>query len=415
MNTILLSAYACLPNHGSEEGNGWHYATLLSKRGLRVHCLTRADFRPAIEPALAGGQYPNLTMHYVAVPDWLHRAYGTMPGMYAHYLWWQWQAAQLARQLDQTEHFDLVHHVTYASLQLGSFMYLLGKPFIFGPVGGGQRVPKAFRKYLGGYWFQEVVRDGAGWLLQRYNPGVYKTLQLADKVLISNADTLEIARQHRPKKEIEKVLDAGISADFVAHSPIHRPANPRVFNLLWVGRLLPRKALELTIHAFSRLNPDLPIRLTIVGGSGAIARQVPRLLKHYGVSDRVDWVGQVPYAGVQHYYEQSDVFFFTSLRDSCPMQLMEAMAFSLPVVTLDLHGQGEMINSANGIKIPVYNPEQVTSDLADAVEWLYHNPEKRLAMGRRAYSYALSQVWEKKISLYTDHLYPALTGELVNE
>lgn len=24
MKKILISAYACIPNHGSEEGNGWH-------------------------------------------------------------------------------------------------------------------------------------------------------------------------------------------------------------------------------------------------------------------------------------------------------------------------------------------------------------------------------------------------------
>lgn len=415
MNTILLSAYACLPNHGSEEGNGWHYATLLSQRGLRVHCLTRADFRPAIEPVLAGGQYPNLTMHYVAVPNWLQRAYGNLLGMYIHYLWWQWEAARLAQQLDKKENFDLVHHVTYSSLQLGSFMYQLNKPFIFGPVGGGQRVPEAFKKYLGGYWFQETIRDGVSWLLQRCNPGFFRTMQQADMVLISNTDTLLMARKYRQGLPVEKVLDAGIGANFIASTTTERPANPPVLNLLWVGRLLPRKALELTIHAFSRIDPALPIRLTIVGGKGSIATQVPDLIARYGVADRVEWVGQVPYNEVQRYYAQSDVFFFTSLRDSCPMQLMEAMAYSLPVVTLDLHGQSEMIDGANGLKIPVYTPDQVIADLAEAVEWLYHNPEKRLAMGRRAYSFALSHMWEKKINLYTDRLYPALVRKTTAE
>lgn len=408
MRTILLSAYACLPNHGSEEGNGWYYATLLSQRGYRVHCLTRADFRSRIEPALAGGQYPNLTVHYVAVPDWLQRAYGNLPGLYAHYLWWQWKAAELARQLDQELDFDLVHHVTYSSLQLGSFMYRLGKPFIFGPVGGGQRVPRAFRRYLGGYWPQEVFRDGVSWLLQRFNPGCYRTLREADRVLISNADTMRLARRLRPDKPIERVLDAGVGADFLPDVPVQRTGQPRELRLLWVGRLLPRKALELTIHAFSRVRADLPIRLTIVGGSGKIAPQVPQYIERYGVADRVEWVGQVPFDQVRRYYEQADVFFFTSLRDSCPMQLMEAMAYSLPIVTLDLHGQAELINGDNGLKVPVYSPRQVVEDLADAIEWLYANPDARHRLGQQAFDWVKTQAWETKINLFADRLYPAI-------
>ena len=411
MTTLLLSSYACLPNHGSEEGNGWMLATLLSERGLRVHCITRADFQTRIEPALAEGQYPNLTMHYVAVPDWLQRAYGTLFGMYGHYLWWQWQAAKLARELDRTENFDLVHHVTYSSLQLGSFMYRVGKPFIFGPVGGGQRVPKAFSRFLGGYYSREVFRDGVSWLLQRLNPGFYQTMRRADRVLISNADTYKLAKQYRGNRPMDRFLDSGIGADFLPPTCTERPRRPDVLNLLWVGRLLPRKAIELTIAAFSRVDPKLPIRLTIVGGQGQIAPQVPSLLERYNVTDRVEWVGHVPYDTVQQYYRQSDVFFFTSLRDSCPMQLMEAMAYCLPIVTLDLHGQAELVDGTNGIKVPVRDPEQTMTDLAQAIERLYHNPDERRRLGQQAYDWAKTQVWSNRISFYTEQYYPALLGQ----
>ena len=416
MLTILLSAYACLPNRGSEEGNGWHYATLLSQRGFQIHCITRADARETIEAVLAEGNYPNLTVHYVSVPDWLDRAYGNLLGMYAHYIYWQWQASQLALRLDRLHKFDLVHHVTYSSLQLGSFMYRVGKPFIFGPVGGGQRVPKSMKRYLGSYYSREVMRDGVSWLLQRLNPGFYRTLQQADRVLVSNADTFKLARTYRRRKPIDQMLDSGIGHEFLALGPLERPANPPVLNLLWVGRLLPRKALELTIHAFSQINPALPIRLTIVGGQGQMANHVETYLARYKVGDRVDWIGHVSYSEVRRYYQQSDIFLFTSLRDSCPTQVTEAMAYSMPVVTLDIHGQAELVNGDNGIKIPVNTPEQVVNNLARAVEWLYYNPAQRLEMGRQAYAFSQNQVWDKKINLFTDQLYPALArkGKLVS-
>jgi glycosyltransferase involved in cell wall biosynthesis len=406
MKTVLLSAYACLPNRGSEEGNGWHYATLLSEYGYAIHCLTRSLGRAAIETALDGGHWPNLTVHYVTLPGWVERLYHRgLPGMYLHYLCWQWAAYRLARRLDRRSPFDLVHHVTYSSIQLGSFLYKLGRPFLFGPVGGGQRAPKAFRRYFGPYWTREWMRDVVSRVLERLNPGYVHAVRRAERVIVTNEDTFRLARRLRPTAPIDRTFDAGLSASFLPPQPIEREPGP-VLRLLWVGRLLPRKALELTIEAFSRVDPALPITLTIVGGQGEMAAFVPGYLDRYGVRGRVEWVGQVSYDDVMRYYRESDAFFFTSLRDSCPMQLLEAMAYALPVVTLDLHGQGELVRDETGLKVPVHHPEQVVTDLARAIEWLYAHPNERRAMGRRGYAFARTQAWEHKLARIVCEWYP---------
>ena len=46
---ILLSAYACQPNKGSEPGIGWNWATELVKLGHDVWVLTRSDNKPVID------------------------------------------------------------------------------------------------------------------------------------------------------------------------------------------------------------------------------------------------------------------------------------------------------------------------------------------------------------------------------
>ena len=414
MKKVLLSAYACLPNHGSEEGNGWNYATLLSESGYEIHCLTQHQAEAAIGPSLAGGSFPNLKVHYVPVPNWVDQFYHKgLVGMYFHYLCWQWQAYQLARHLDLIHHYDLVHHVTYGSIQLGSFLYKLGKPFIFGPVGGGQRAPQAFRRYFGRYWLRERMRDWMSVILQYVNPGFYTTLRTADRVIVTNADTFSLARKLRPKP-IDQMLDAGLSASFLPSRPVERKSGSTL-RLLWVGRLMPRKALELTIEAFAKVNPELPITLTIVGGRGEMADQVPQYIERYGVANRVQWAGHVSYHEVRKFYEQSDVFLFTSLRDSCPMQVLEAMAFSLPVVTLNLHGQADLVTERTGWKIDVTTPDQVTTELAQAIEWLHAHPSERLAMGRMAYQFAQSQVWETKINQFVNHWYPDTLREVKPE
>ncbi|MFD2569127.1 glycosyltransferase family 4 protein [Spirosoma soli] len=415
MKKVLLSAYACIPNHGSEQATGWTYATTLSQNGLKVYCLTLKDGRDVIDPIMANGFFPNLTVHYVTLPDWVDKfCHKGLIGMYFHYLYWQWTAAKVGRQLDRKHRFDLVHHVTYGSVQLGSFMYRLGKPFVFGPVGGGQRAPQAFKRYFGKYWTREWMRDLVGTILQYVNPAYYHTLQVADQVVVTNMDTMKLVRKLRPDRPVNRIWDAGLSTSFLPEGPIdHQPNGP--LKLLWVGRLLPRKALELTIQALGKVDPALPVTLTIVGGKGEMAEDVPRYIEQYGVKERVNWVGHVTYDQVKKFYEQSDVFFFTSLRDSCPHQLLEAMAYSLPVITLDLHGQAELTNDETGIRVPVTNPDQVVADLAKAVEWMAAHPKARLAMGKAGYAFAKSQLWDTKIRTFIDELYPALLPETVEE
>jgi glycosyltransferase involved in cell wall biosynthesis len=63
----------------------------------------------------------------------------------------------------------------------------------------------------------------------------------------------------------------------------------------------------------------------------------------------------------------ADVFIYTSLRDSFPGQILEAQYFSLPVITLDLHGQSIMVNENNGIKCSVNIPDKTIIEIRDAI------------------------------------------------
>ncbi len=90
---------------------------------------------------------------------------------------------------------------------------------------------------------------------------------------------------------------------------------------------------------------------------------VIKKIKDNGLEDTVKMTGMIPYREVREYYADSDVFFFTSLRDSCPAQLTEAMAFGLPIVTLNLHGQGLMVNDETGIRCSAVTPGQTVNEL----------------------------------------------------
>ncbi|RYF68465.1 MAG: glycosyltransferase [Cytophagaceae bacterium] len=395
MKKVLISAYACVPGLGSEEGNGWHYSSIVSQTNHQVWCLTRLMNKAAIEKRLAQEPNANLTFVYVDTPDWVEKVYfWGLVGMYFHYLYWQWAALKTARPLSRIHNFDIVHHVSYGSLQLGSMLYKLNRPFIFGPIGGGQEAPDSMRHYFKGHWKKEQIRTLVSKLLLRFNPGCYEAVRRADHVLVWNEDTRRKIEWLGRTTGITKEF-SGISQSFIPQEPLVHTPGP-VMQLVWVGRLMPRKALELTLHGLSKVDSRLPIQLTIVG-DGEMGQYVPEYLETYQLKDRVQWVGKVDYERVKAYYRQADVFFFTSLRDTGPAQLLEAMAYSLPVVTLNIHGQAELVNESTGIRVPLTDRETVAAELAKAIEWMYHHPKERLLMGANAYAFASQQTWELKI------------------
>jgi glycosyltransferase involved in cell wall biosynthesis len=397
MMKLLLSAYACEPHRGSEPGNGWNWAISTARMGYEVWCLTTVEGREKIEREVEQLGLTNLHMVFVEVPQWVDNVYKYQPGVYLHYMVWQQNAYKKAKELDKRINFDLVHHVTLGSLQMSTALWRLNKPLIFGPTGGGQEAPKAFKSYFYKWWKMEIFRSAVSKLLLRFNPNVRQTMRHASLVLTTNEDTYNMARDNGALNA-SMFLDTSLPEEFYPETcPVRPPAQE--LKILWVGRLFARKGLPLVMEALGRVRPDVKFKLTILG-EGPMNEFVPQWIRQYNLKGKVDWKGQVPWQEVKQAYTESDLFMFCSLRDSSAAQFLEAMAYGLPIITLDLHGGKNLVPDNAGIKVPVITPEQTIKALAGAVEQVYDNPTLREEMGRQGYSFSKTQTW----TLKTQHI-----------
>ena len=117
--------------------------------------------------------------------------------------------------------------------------------------------------------------------------------------------------------------------------------------------------------------------------------------------------GQISWTEVKQEYLTNDVFLFTSLRDSFGSQLVEAMAYALPVIVLNHQGAGDLVPDTAGIKVSVTQPSETVAELALAIELMYKHPQKRWEMGQQGYEFARQQIWSKK-AISIDHYYERL-------
>lgn len=402
MQKVLLSAYACDPSKGSEPGNGFNWANQLALLGYEVYCVTTSKGKGAIENELGATNNPQFI--YVDLPFGLDSIYyKSQIGMYLHYFLWQWRAYRIAKKAHKKIRFDVVHHITWGSIQQGSFMYKLAIPFIFGPAGGGQKSPKALKRFFLNAWKSEEKRTYVTEKFKTYNPACFKMIKRAKVVLASNRDTKNLA-EGLGCENVQLVLDVGLPKSFYPKVMPNRNTDAESLKLLWVGRFMPRKGLMLLLDVMNELKCHSTIELTIVG-DGEMKKEVLGGIEKYGLTNVV-CVGKVPFTKVTQYYASHDVLVFPSLRDSVGVQLIEAMAYGLPIITLDLNGASLLVEEDRGVKIPVRDADQVIADFAKAIERLSEDRKQLEVMAKNAFAYSKHFIWEEKIKNIAETYYP---------
>jgi glycosyltransferase involved in cell wall biosynthesis len=362
MARILLSAYACEPGRGSEPGVGWSWATELARIGHKVTVITRCANRTAIESERG---HEALRFLYYDLPNSVQRMRNASFGRMPYYVAWQFGAARHVRKLFPALPFDLVHHVTYVSARYPSFMGSLGIPFWFGPVSGGEVVPAPLRRGLSaGQRCREWLRDISNRCV-RFDPFMRKTFQLAQKILVTRDTLLLLPPDCRAKSTVQ--LAVGLKdPDLPQAVPAMRdPASPR---LLYVGRLLEWKGVDIALHAIARIKNRFPeVAFTIVGQGPARAR-LQELAARLDLQANVRWLGWQPQGRLGAHYQSADLLLFPSLRDSGGMVVLEALAHGLPVVCTDVGGPGAIVDSTCGraLQTAEGGRQQLAEAIADA-------------------------------------------------
>ncbi|MFS4416349.1 glycosyltransferase family 4 protein [Maribacter sp. 2307ULW6-5] len=408
--TILLSAYACSPIKGSEEGRGWNWAVGLAELGYTVYCMTNFEDREHILAHHQETGLSNLHFVFVNLPFGLDRLLFDPSGktVYLHYWLWKRKASKMAKKLHAKYRFDVAHHATYGSLQQGSALYDVEDcKIIFGPVGGGQMALPIFKGYFGKAWITELLRQRVSNFMLRSSTGLKKTIQRAAVIVSTNQETKALLEKHydeaREKSHLATMYP--IPKMYNALPYTDRGEEHKKLNIIWIGRLLPRKGLNLTLHALSLLPDSVPFELTVVG-DGRHNHQIDTWSREYGLDkNKLNLVGKIPYSEVARYYKEADVMLFCSLRDTLGIQIMEAMAHSLPLVVLNISGARNLVPEACAIKIDPTETPGTAEAIANAIETLQKNPGLRKKMAKASHAHAMRNTWEKVILDFTQRHY----------
>jgi glycosyltransferase involved in cell wall biosynthesis len=370
MKTILLSAYAVNPYHGSEDGMGWNFICQIA-RYQKVIAVTRQNTRPHIEKYIKENPspvYSNITFIYYDLPYWMRFWKKGGRGALLYYYMWQYFLPSFIKR--KKLQFDIVHNLNFHNDWTPSRLYTLNKPFVWGPIGHHPRIPKDYILHV--YGKKQYLLEQLKWSTKKFfwnaDPLLRNTVKNADAILAMNSsvrEVLDIRAQH-------VFMMPSVSCENHG-KPINK--SEEEFNILSVGRFVPLKGFDITIKSFARFyhqlhEHDKSRAKLILAGDGPYKNYLKSLAADLQLGDSVRFIEWMKREDLKKLYETSHVFLFPS-HEGAGMVVAEALSYGLPVVCFKNCGPGEFIDDNCGIRIDYGRYNSSITEFADAVSKLY--------------------------------------------
>lgn len=392
---VLVTVFACSPDHGSEPGIGWGWVMALSKV-CDLTVLTTSVNRAGIEAYQTREGKVSAKFVYEDICSFsarLNRKAKSKIGVLVRLLMWQRRIKKRLRQLIVEDHSQVVHHITLGSYRMPFSVTGIGVASVVGPVGGCEIFPRHLLpdgepKICA----RELIRNTITLLHNKYGLGMarYKSADL----------TLSCTREmHRvfSKWGVDSPVfpNIGMHHDQVVSIPkSYRDIGcDGGLKLLFVGNLLYWKGLELAVLCMKLL----PERVTLccVGG-GADRAPLEALIQKHNLDHRIEIAGSVARDELLEKYATFDVFLFPSLHDSGGMVVIEAMRAGLPVVCLDAGGPALSVTPECGRVVPLGSKREVTEGLRQSILHYLETPTDIAVHGQRARQRVIDEYdWDK--------------------
>lgn len=392
---VLISAYACNPNLGSEEGVGWGWISAIAQyHDLWV--ITNEAHRDDIEAAVreSPDRWRNVSFHYVPRTRWKPLEVVWPPAYLWTYQHWLRDAFETAKALHRRVGFDLMHQLTYVGYRVPGRLWQIGVPFVWGPIGGLENTPWRFLPMLGlkGCLYY-AARNTINSFQRRFLKAPKRAFRRARGGIIAATSGIQREIRRWYGEESQVVCEVGPFGKPVDAIRERREGEP--LRLSWSGLHLPGKALPLLLHALCRLPGDLRWELDILG-AGPCMEGWRKLAIQLGVDGTCRWHGQLPRDRAVEVMRQSHAFIITSVKDLTSTVILEAISQGIPVVCPDHCGFPDVITEDCGITIPAISRQQLVEDIAKAIIALDRDETRRRRLAQGALKRVGKFSWDSK-------------------
>lgn len=146
-----------------------------------------------------------------------------------------------------------------------------------------------------------------------------------------------------------------------------------------MGRMVPKKGFDVFIRALSILRAYGVQYSAVLAGDGPEKPMLEALIKELNLEKEITLTGWVEFPPA--FYQTIDMFCLPSQHEPFGIVVLEAGAYSLPIVSTATEGPREILaDPSHGALVPINDPEAMAHTLAE----LCNQPEKALLLGKNA-------------------------------
>jgi glycosyltransferase involved in cell wall biosynthesis len=166
------------------------------------------------------------------------------------------------------------------------------------------------------------------------------------------------------------------------------------------------KGVETMLHAARMLlRKQRDVHILLVGGGSELSKY-RQLAVDFDIAESVTFTDILSNPTEVGVFDASDIYCQPSVwQEACPLAVLEAMSFRLPVIASNTGGLPELVlNGQNGILFPVKDSEK----LCAALEELLDNSDLRKTMGEAGYQLVIQEhriedTIRKYVDIFLDH------------
>ena len=393
---VFISAYACSPYQGSEPGVGWGFVAALAQHHDLWVLVEEEKFREDIERFLTENPPFSESVRFVYLKKlrnrWLRKLWP--PSYYWYYRRWHEDAFVIAQSLHKEINFDLAHQLTMVGFREPGYLWKLGIPFVWGPVGGMGLFPWRFLPVVGGYGALYNLGYNLFNVWQmRFSKRPRQAAKAAGLGLITATPDNQKGAEQYWDCSSAMISEVGLPPA-PALTPIGRKSDEPL-RLIWTGLHIPRKALNLALKTLATLPENLNWELHVLG-KGPRTSNWQHMAQQFGLDDRCHFHGWLDRDKAMGIMASSHLMLITSLRDLTSTVTIEALAAGLPILCLDHCGFAGVVDETCGIKVPVTTPANVITGLAVGIARLASDEALRFTLAKGAIKRSQDYTWQKK-------------------
>jgi len=298
-----------------------------------------------------------------------------------------YKSRKVVKKIIKNNDIDIIYKPNSIAVLGVSFLYNLKIPVVFGPLSGGMTFPENY-KHFDSFYTRSAIEISRKFALFLQN--IFPAKKNAALIFYAN-DRSKKMLESFTKTKLVYLNESGV--DLKLFSNHNLKSNTGATNFLFTGSLVDWKNVDTLIKAFSKVSNEINAHLHIVG-AGPEGRKLKKIVQDLGISEKVTFHGRLDKKDLIKIFTISDIFVMPSIRESGGASVLEAMAYGLPVISVNWGGPAEYLKNDCGVLL---EPDSdLEGNMAKAMLSLAKDTDLRLKFSNNAKQKIITECYSWK-------------------